>query len=143
HRGWGGLKKNVNDWIGGDKYIGMKYENQSTIIYGWIRVQCKSADSCFVKDYSFNTNSFGTMKQKENAVSVFPNPFQQAFLIEGNKAITELKIIDIFGQDIGFTTTQADHRTKIDLENNPPGCYIIKCRVNDETYARKIIKTNN
>lgn len=55
HSGYGGGNKNVNDWIGDDKYVGLKYQNGNTVTYGWIRVQCVSKDSCYIKDYSYSS----------------------------------------------------------------------------------------
>src|SRR6476620_2188715 len=51
HSGHNGGNKNVNDWVAGDKYLALKYQSGATITYGWLRVQCPSEDSCYVKDF--------------------------------------------------------------------------------------------
>ena len=58
HSGHSGGNKNVNDWIGGNKYLGIKYQNGSIIKYGWIRLQCTAEDSCYVKDFSYSTTQY-------------------------------------------------------------------------------------
>ncbi|MCW3075644.1 MAG: hypothetical protein JWO32_253 [Bacteroidetes bacterium] len=49
HSGSGGGNKNVNDFVGGDKYIGLKFVSPGANSYGWIRVSCISQDSCTLK----------------------------------------------------------------------------------------------
>lgn len=141
HSGWGGGNKDVNDWIGGDKYIGMKYENQNITAYGWIRVQCKAKDSCFVKDYSFNTGSFGITEFNDRLLSVFPNPFQKVFCL--NENVGEIKINDPFGREVRFTKTVIGHTTQIDLTDNPAGIYFLEQITNDRPFTRKLVKTDN
>lgn len=53
--GSAGSYTNVQDWAStNDLYIGVKYQNLSDTIYGWIRVQCPFASRCYVKDFSIS-----------------------------------------------------------------------------------------
>ncbi|MGZ3863840.1 MAG: T9SS type A sorting domain-containing protein [Bacteroidia bacterium] len=144
HTGWGGGNKNVNDWIGTDKFIGLKYQSPGITTYGWIRVQCKSKDSCFVKDYSFDSNLFGIQGYKENSAGVFPNPSSGFFYIIDPEntfsATTKIKVMNAFGEESKFTYEQKQGLIQINMSDNPKGHYFIKYTLNGHDRVEKLIK---
>jgi hypothetical protein len=43
------------DWVStNDYYAGIKYQNLSDTLYGWVRVNCPYSTRCYLKDYSFS-----------------------------------------------------------------------------------------
>jgi hypothetical protein len=146
HTGWGGGVKNVNDWIGSDKYIGLKYQSSSATTYGWIRVQCKTQDSCYIKDYSFDASPLSIQQTENPSPIIFPNPIENVFYIENlsleSLDISKSKITDIYGQGIKFTYEIKGNAVKINLDNNTPaGCYFLIYLIKDTSRIQKLIKT--
>ena len=145
HSGHSGGNKNVNDWIGGDKYLGLKYQNGSTITYGWIRVRCKTEDSCYVKDFSYSTIAIGIQEIRNAEVLVYPNPANSVFFLKGISInvfdISRLKVQDMYGKEVAFTSEMKGDEIKINLDHNlSVGCYLLQYFSNDYTISKKLIK---
>jgi len=146
HSGWGGGNKNVNDWIGSDKYIGLKYQNGSVIKYGWIRVRCKSKDSCYVKDYSYTPAAIAIQEIEQTKMKIFPNPVKDFFYLENVAAetfdVSKVKITDIYGKEIKFTGETKNKEVKINLDSNAPeGCYLLHWFFKDQPITGKFVKS--
>jgi hypothetical protein len=97
HSGHSGGNKNVNDWIGGNKYLGIKYQNGSIIKYGWIRLQCTTEDSCYVKDFSYSTTQY--------TVSVSASPSNGGSVIGGGTYNSGASVTVIATANSGYTFT--------------------------------------
>jgi hypothetical protein len=146
HSGHGGGNKNVNDFVGGTKYVGLKYQNGSNTSYGWIRVQCMSEDSCLIKDLSFTTSS-GPTALKEIAVTepvIYPNPSVSAFYLNNlSSSFSEknLKISDALGNNIPFKLSHQDSGVKIELPASlPEGCYFLRYDSEGYSCTKKIVR---
>ncbi|MGZ4054858.1 MAG: T9SS type A sorting domain-containing protein [Bacteroidia bacterium] len=147
HTGYGGGNKNVNDWVGGDKYIGFKYDNGSTLTYGWMRVQCISKDSCYIKDYSYVPASLEIPNIEQAELKIFPNPVHDIFYLKNINAealdISQIKIEDIYGKEIKFSYEINKNEIKINPGNDlPEGCYLFRCFSKDQSIVRKFIKAS-
>ncbi len=77
-----GGNKDVNDWIGGHKYLGVKYSDGPYLAYGWVKLHCVSEDSCYLKEFSFSelNISVGT-KEVANNIMIYPNPINTHFYL--------------------------------------------------------------
>ncbi|MCW3071975.1 MAG: hypothetical protein JWO44_1865 [Bacteroidetes bacterium] len=147
HSGYGGGNKNVNDWIGGDKYIGLKYQNGSTTAYGWIRVQCPVEDSCYVKDYSAMPSTVSINEQSMYNVLIYPNPVNTGFYLKNISTNTfdrsKLKLTDMYGKELKFKTEVMIGEIRIDLDETlPEGCYMLEYISKDCIFSKKIIKVS-
>jgi hypothetical protein len=141
HSGSGGGNKDVNDWIGGDKYLGLKFQNGSSTDYGWLRVECISEDSCYVKDYSFSTTSTGIIENKRNALLLYPNPVAGVLYVRGLNSYPGLRITDILGTEVLFSSEITGDITEITLDPTlPQGCYLLQSVSGGQTVSRKLIK---
>jgi len=146
HSGHSGGNKNVNDWIGGDKFVALKYNNGNITLYGWIRLQCVTEDSCYIKDYSITPQVTAIEKTNSPQVKIFPNPFHTAFFVEdvnsGRSGISDLKLTDLYGKEIKFTAEVQSSVLKIDPGCDlPQGCYLLRYLSGEQVFLKKLIKT--
>ncbi|MCW3105126.1 MAG: hypothetical protein JWO09_3566 [Bacteroidetes bacterium] len=147
HSGYGGGNKNVNDWIGGDKYIGLKYQNGSTTAYGWIRVQCPTEDSCYVKDFSAMPSTVGINEQSVQEMLIYPNPVNTGFYLKNIHTntfdLSKLKLTDMYGKDLKFTAEPMLGEIKIGLDESlPDGCYMLQYISTDRLFSQKLVKVS-
>jgi hypothetical protein len=148
HSGHSGGNKTVNDFVGLEKFIGIKYENNGSFSYGWIRVKCPGEDSCFVKDLSYSQISIGIDEKGEGSVQVFPNPSKGNFYIN-NTDITsfdaaKLSLTNMYGQKINFSYEFKGLDIKIITEDNlAQGCYFLKYNSDSRNFSKKLIKSTD
>jgi hypothetical protein len=146
HTGSQGGNKNVNDFVGGDKYIGLKFidiDNYNAINYGWIWVKCIGEDSCYVKEYSRSASVTGlNATGKENDLQIFPNPIQEYFYLQ-NVDYTGIRITDILGVDVPFTIRNYSDKTQILVKSDlPAGYYFLQVKIEDKVVVKKLTKSN-
>lgn len=144
--GSGGGNKNVTDWIGGDKYIGLKYQNGSVTDYAWIRVQCTSQTDCYIKDFSTTSMSSGIAQYAEDAVSFYPNPAGSYAIVRAKNIQSEGQplLTDVFGKMVRCDYEMNAQGLKLNLESVPQGCYFLTLPLSGgNTVTKKIIKVQN
>jgi len=147
HSGHSGANKNVNDWVGGDKYIGLKYQSGSSTAYGWIRVQCPTEDKCYVKDYSATPATVGINELSELSATLYPNPANTSFYLKdlnaGSFDASMLKLCDMYGKDVQFTAEVMNGEVRIDLNDAlPDGCYMLQYTSKNSVFSKKLVKTS-
>jgi hypothetical protein len=127
--GSGGGNKNVTDFIGGDKYIGLKFQNGSSADYAWIRVQCTTKDSCYVKDFSSTSTLAGMKEIKSNKLSLYPNPFKDHIQLKHVDLnvidITNIKLLNVCGAAVNFTYESKGEDLRINIGELANGCYFL------------------
>jgi hypothetical protein len=148
HSGHGGGNKNVNDWIGGDKYLGVKYQNGPEIDYGWVRVQCKKEDSCYIKDLSYSPVGAGIRQLNSNQASIYPNPVQNTFYLKNidvtKFGVSRLKMTDMCGKELNYVCEINGNSIKVELDKNTmAGCYLLHYSSNENQFIKKLIKTTD
>jgi hypothetical protein len=146
HSGSGGGNKNVNDWIGGDKYIGVKYMNGSAATYGWIRVSCISEDSCYVKDFSAGSVASGIRGNQGNIFYIYPNPvITTLYVYPASGSLNDkidLRLYDLLGKNIDVPYNVKNNHIEISFENMVQGYYLLQYTIGDTTHSQRIIKSN-
>ncbi|MCE3279934.1 MAG: Secretion system C-terminal sorting domain [Bacteroidetes bacterium] len=147
HSGSGGGNKNVNDWIGGEKYIGLKYQNASSVAYAWIRVECTTKDSCFIKEFSASPPLVGVAERNHSNAIIFPNPVTETFYFKNLDVsgfdISKLDITDLYGKKVKFSSDLKDKDLKIELDPGvSEGCYVVQYTSNQNSFSRKLVKIN-
>lgn len=145
HSGHNGGNKNVNDFLGVEKFIGIKYESGLDFSYGWIRVRCLNEDSCFVKDLSYSPIIIGVGEKGESSVQVFPNPSNGYFFIN-NINITsfdaaKLSLTNMHGQKLAFSYEIIGQEIKIIPENTlSSSYYFLKYNSKAGSFEKKIVR---
>ncbi len=77
--------------------------------------------------------------QKEEVISVFPNPSNGFFTVTGTVAGSDLRVTDLAGKTL-FQKAADDGKTDIDIGNLKEGIYLLKMRTNERIQTKKIIK---
>lgn len=145
HSGHSGGVKNVNDWIGGEKFLALKYQEGANLAYGWVRLECPDQDSCYVKNFSFTPLIAGIKEiEKENAV-IYPNPIiNNTFYLRNINMnafdISELKLTDMFSREIKFTCEVQDNIIKINTDEISEGVYLLHYFSKNSFFATTLIK---
>jgi hypothetical protein len=140
HSGSGGGNKNVNDWIGADKYLGMKYEN------GWVRIQCPTEDACYVKDFSSGNTSVGITEIAETGVFVFPNPAREKVTLTFANVVPEaasFKLYDLYSRQLDISLDRTAHSVILGTSELAPGCYVLCYELEGKLYSKRIMKSAN
>lgn len=146
HTGHDGANKNVNDWVGGDRFMGLKYQGGSTVYYAWLRINCPSEDSCYLKDYAV-AGTVGIEEKAKVEAAVYPNPLNDHFYLKnidpGTFDITKLKLKDLFAKEVKFSCEIKGNNIKIDPDPAlPNGCYVLEYSSGNISFAKKLIKIN-
>jgi hypothetical protein len=143
-----GGTKNVNDFVGGDKYIGLKFidiNKYNEVQYGWIHVRCVDIDSCYVKEYSRTAMVTGIYEIDNTSIRLYPNPAKNYFYLEnkGNSFQTNnVKVTDLLGKSIDCTVSEEGETIKVHVPAEiPAGCYFVNFNAGDKTISKKLIKT--
>ena len=82
--------------------------------------------------------TFGTSDQQLQHVSVYPNPSNDVFNIEGSD-IRKIEVADVYGQVVIAKEMKGD-RMQIDLNDCANGTYLLRIVTNNEIVTNKLIK---
>ncbi len=82
--------------------------------------------------------TFGTSDQQLQHVSVYPNPSNDVFNIEGSD-IRRIEVADVYGQVVIAKEMKGD-RMQIDLNDCANGTYLLRIVTNNEIVTNKLIK---
>ena len=136
-----GPPKNVTDWVStNDAYIGIKYQNFTDTIYGWIRVKCPSAGGCYLKDYSLGGGALSINEFRLGAGTIYPNPAADKIYIErSNNDEMTINFFDVVGKQIKEVIKSKNQKTEINLCNMSEGLYFIRIKTAKGTCTKKII----
>lgn len=142
-----GTQKNVIDWVGTDEYLGIKYENNNSISYGWIRLKCPGEDSCYVKDLSFSQLIIGVREVRDNNFTLFPNPSSHSFYLKNINSssfdFSKFVFTNMYGQAVKYNYEMVGTDIKIIPDSKlPEGCYLFQCVSENHIFSKKIIKSN-
>lgn len=145
HSAQGGGIKDVNDFVGTDKYLGIKYENGNSISYGWIRLKCPGPDSCYVKDFSNSQVTIGERELEVNNLEMYPNPSTGIFYLKNIESysfdIAKFALIDMLGQNAKCSYEFSGKEIKIIPDVNlPGGCYLLRYALDKNLFAKKVVK---
>lgn len=103
--------------------------------YNIILFQNENISATFKKKETPSGNEDG---DKENAISVYPNPVSDVLYVSSPFVIVHAELRDLQGKVVyrreNFT------ETSIDMKNLPAGVYLLLCRNAQETYRSKVIK---
>ncbi|KAF5030357.1 hypothetical protein DSECCO2_638990 [anaerobic digester metagenome] len=75
---------------------------------------------------------------KENAISIYPNPTNGIINIENSEEIIQINVYNSIG-DLVYSKLNHENNTEIDLSNKPKGIYFIELISKDKTFKDKII----
>jgi hypothetical protein len=145
-----------SQWLGQDKYAGIKLVLGEAVMYGWIHLGV-SADGTeiIVYEWAFNSKPGETIKagQKDNTgintqtiyqMAVYPNPCKNNLTLfaEGLSGNTTLKVMDLLGktcinQSVDFDTM---NQSVLDMTDFPAGIYILQLTNQQRTITQKVIK---
>jgi hypothetical protein len=105
--------------------------------------QLPSADGHFtenglsaITDFKEATGIFE--RSFSHAVSIYPNPAKGKVTIAGLIAGAEISLSDLHGQTIANFKDQSE-QADYDLTGLPPGVYLVKIKINDQSIFRKLI----
>jgi hypothetical protein len=136
-----GWSKNVNDWIGGERFVGLKYSNGSVLAYAWVRLQCIDKDSCYVKDFSSTGFLTGVEEASGSSLIIYPVPVKEKLMVCFHPdAAAEICVFDIAGNCLFRKAAVGSLQEEIDLTDLPGGMYFLQVKTEQRILNRKIIK---
>ena len=75
----------------------------------------------------------------ESSFSFYPNPVTEMLNLKYSKDISEVKLINILGQELLAKTTFGTE-VQVDMSNLPSGTYIVKIKSDDLEKTIKVVK---
>jgi len=129
-----------SDWANtNNEYIGIKYQNTTDTIYGWIRLDCLS-NGCYVKDYSFGAATSSVKDIELPITRIYPNPTTAKIYIERtNNNPMEVNLYNVIGKQVSPTVKTENQTTEIDVSSLNEGIYFVKLRTNEGMLTKKIV----
>lgn len=123
-----------------DLYIGIKYQTGTDIGFGWIRVNCPNTNGCYIKDYSFGSQTLSINDIELAGVSIYPNPANDIITVENNLLNEEvqLQLTDVLGKELK-TGKLTNKRVTIDVSDVQEGIYFLNCNTDNKRFTKKII----
>lgn len=144
-----GTFKYVTDWVDTtDKYIGIKYQDTTDTIYGWIRVNCPYLNNCYIKDYSLAGGGLGIKDFELNSTNIYPNPTIGKFVVQTDLKITVIEIYNVLGEQIAISDKQTANSTvspnglslmPVDLSSQPEGIYFVRIQTAEGMMSKKMV----
>lgn len=134
----------INDWAGlGDRYIAVRNISGNDTLFGWVRVNCVSSTSCFVKDYSRLITGLNKLSEDDN-FSLYPNPIKDKLYIKLKNNVqckSHLRISNTLGDVLlDERIDKPISSLERDLTKFANGIYFLQLQVDDGTIqTRKII----
>lgn len=126
-----------------DQYIGLKYNDGSTIQYGWIRVLVSGFAQVLVKDFSLGTSLAGInqLNSKTKKLDVYPNPASNTISLNitgiPNFSNSIITIQNILGDELKKLPFTKD----INISELSKGYYFLQITFSSgESYKTKFIK---
>jgi hypothetical protein len=119
----------------GDAYIGVKYQTNAGIAYGWVKVNLDSS-RVMIKEYSLGS-AVASIEQfiNNNAqVSIYPNPANTVINVELGIKNVEIKIVDVLGNEVISTKEK-----NIDVSSLSEGVYFVQIKTNEGILTKKVI----
>jgi Secretion system C-terminal sorting domain len=139
---WG---TSIGNWVGAtNKYLALKLVVGANTYYGWARLDVESTSSSFtIKDYAYESTPNACIESGQialginenttnNAMSVFPNPFNSTTTLITIKHLKNatLTITNSYGQAVKQVKNIKGQTLSLSLETLPSGIYFI--RLEDE-----------
>ncbi|MEQ1734553.1 MAG: N-acetylmuramoyl-L-alanine amidase [Bacteroidia bacterium] len=88
---------------------------------------------------STTITNLGTLSSEIiNTVSIFPNPSNAIFTIQGAQKISNISVYNTVGQLV-LNTINDNNTAQIDLSNNAKGIYFVQLQIDNNTITKKII----
>lgn len=114
----------------------------------------------FVDDQPLNGTSYYTLRQTDfdgqferfrlitvncsnaHALSVYPNPGEGIFVVDGAQPDSAIIVTDVLGQAV-LQTTMTGTKTQLDLSDQPAGIYFIRTNLSGGMVTKKIVISRN
>lgn len=121
----------------GDAYIGIKYQTNTSITYGWIKVNLSG--NILIKEYSLDGFATGIKQMTGNneQIKFYPNPVIGNLWVSitgSHNSIQEISLYDILGNQVVSTKEK-----NIDVSTLKNGVYFVRVQTNNELVSKKII----
>ena len=134
------------------RYLGVRFEDQENCLhYGWIRcVVMDSVDKLIVKDFAYETQCnqpilAGDTISYVDITASTPTPDFTIYTFESNIYIHKMSkdkfdviVNNVNGQAI-YEAMIIDNTKNIDMNNQPPGVYVVTIKNNGINYSKKVI----
>lgn len=94
-----------------------------------------------VVDHKFMVETLGVEDHEFNAISIYPNPFNDVVNIQSNSLIKKASVANILGKTVMVKTNATESIKEINLESLPGGVYFLKLEgINNQQKTIKLIK---
>ena len=122
----------ANDFIMGESELDVELGGPMGLSYKW-------GDST---NYVYHTVVTGTqpLPLTEAALTVYPNPGRDVFMISSSGDINRLELFDLSGHLIQSVQPTTKRSALINLADTPPGVYILRAKTDTGPRQQKIVK---
>ena len=116
------------------------YFYSPTLNFGTIALSNAGGADVFLAKLSSTTVGLAETKA-QNKFSIYPNPANKFLTVQYSENIKEVKIINVFGQEV-YQTILAEPTNKYELSisNLSPGIYFIQLKTSTKTLKQKFSK---
>ena len=131
---------NLDNWIGGENYIGIKKIIDDVEYLGWIKVEVVSDSKIIVKDAAIYNPSLNLNHLKEQSLKIYPIPATDVINVDliGFDKVLIYNITGKVMMDYSFTSNQK-HQT-FNISSLSSGLYLLRLIENDKIVNYKLVK---
>ena len=133
-----GARLYLNDWVGGDNYIGFKAVIYGNIYLGWLKVEVKYGTVIIVKESALYDPELSVIENPAAAAKIYPNPATWYFQIETR----DFHLLEVFTTD-GISVLKSPlprHSIKsINCGSLSPGLYIVRLSNARDATTQKLV----
>ena len=109
---------------------------------GAYTVMTSNNDGCSRLSGAYNMVSLGIEKEITSGISIYPNPSNGLFTLNGNAANSKLqhvKVLNMMGSEI-FSSNTTQSNMVVDIQHVPSGVYFIELHFNSGKEVFKVVK---
>lgn len=94
-----------------------------------------------VVDHKFTVGTLSVAETEFDAITIYPNPFNDVVNIQSNSTVNKASVVDMLGKTVMAKTNGAESIKEINLESLSKGLYFLRLEgLNNEQKTIKLIK---
>lgn len=133
-----GVRLYLNDWVGGDNYVGFKTILNNVEYLGWLKVEVKFSTVIIVKECAIYDPELSVIENNSKKPLIYPNPASGYFQIDAS-GHNFIEVFSITGIKVLESPLTKLSSKSFSCEFLKPGLYIVRLSTNQKSSGNEFI----